>query len=80
MDEIKIKKTRQIIKIPTKSKRIPLQLIPMIDAIVKEHKDNIKKQRQMLKPKPKLKKELLQELELLKSQLNLPCEKEKGEA
>ncbi len=80
MDAEKKRKTRRpvAIKITTKNKRIPIELIPIVDDLVEKHKQNIRQQRKLLSPKYKNRQELLQELELLKSQLNLPCEKEKG--
>ena len=84
MDEIKIKRTRQVIKMPSFQKRVPIALWPVISEMIARYKKEIREQRQILKPKKKSKKELEIENQELKKklqmQINLPCEKEKVEA
>jgi len=72
-------RAKQLIHIKTINKRVPIELITTVEALIKDFKDNIKKQKMALKPKKKTKKELIQELEFLKMQMNLPIGKEREE-
>jgi len=67
----------------TKILRVPISLIPIVKEMIKKENLAFKESKKLLikpKPKQKTKKDLLEIIEKLQMQINLPCEKEKVEA